>query len=92
MSFSDTGSHHLPLESILHGFLLELPGIQVIVSALLCDQFRVGSLLNDLTVMHHQDHIRLPDGRKSMRNHKRGAPFHQMLDGILDQLLGHGID
>ena len=42
------------------------------------------SLLDDLSVFHHKDHIRLPDRGQPVRYDKRGPSFHQLCERCLD--------
>ena len=50
------------------------------------------ALLNDISVLHHQYHIRRSDGGQSVSHHEAGPAFHQSLKIRLDLLLGPGID
>ena len=50
------------------------------------------SLLDDMALIHHQDHIRSLDGGEPVGHHEAGAPLHQGFKGPLDTDLRHGID
>ena len=45
----------------------------------------MAALLNNVTVAHDQDQIRVTDGRKPMGDDKAGATLHQPIHGLLDQ-------
>ena len=51
----------------------------------------MGSLLNDISVFHHKDQIRVTYGRKPVRDHKAGSALHQVIHSLLDTLLCPGI-
>ena len=46
----------------------------------------MGALLHDFAVPHHQDQIRLADGRQAVGNEEGGAVLQQVVDGLLDEL------
>ena len=46
----------------------------------------MAALLNDLTVLHHQDQIRLADGGKSVGNDKGSVALQKLVCGLLYQL------
>ena len=50
------------------------------------------TLLDDVTVLHHQDHVGVADGRQAVGDHEGGAVGPQCRHGLLDQHLGAGVD
>src|SRR2546423_14221015 len=42
--------------------------------------------------LHHQDLVGLAHGGKTMRNYKRGAAFHQVLETLLNEGLRFGVE
>lgn len=72
--------------------MAELALIQIPVESVLFKKFSVISLLDDLSVFHDQDQVRLPDGRKAVCHDKRGPPLHQFRKGVLDLDLRSGIN
>src|SRR5258705_5724442 len=61
---------------------LELAHIQVVVKALLAEQFVVFAALDNLAVFDHQDDIGIADGTQTVRDHEAGAPFEQLLQRL----------
>ena len=55
-------------------------------------QFVMGTLLDDLAVLHHQDHVGVPDGGEPVGNHEAGAIRAQRCHGTLHQHLGTRVD
>ena len=51
----------------------------------------MGALLHDVPVLHHQDHVRIPDGGEAVGDHERGAVRAQGCHGLLDQHLRTGV-
>ena len=71
---------------------LKRAGIELIILAALGDKLVMAALLDDPSVFKNNDHIRVPDGRKSVRDHKHGPALHQTVHTLFDQLFGSGID
>ena len=44
---------------------------------------RMRALRDDAAVVHHHDAVRLEHGGQAMRDHQRGAAFHQPLERVL---------
>lgn len=65
-------------------FFLELTVIQIRIEALPCQQLFMISLLNDISVLHHQDQICILNGRKSVGDNKAGSALHQVIHSLLD--------
>ena len=76
---------------ILCLFFLKLTVIQIRIESLTCQQFFMITLLNDISVLHHQDQICILDSRKSVGDNKAGSALHQVIHGLLDLHLGSGI-
>ena len=72
--------------------MCKLTIIQIIIEPFLCQQFLMISLLNDRTIFHNQNPIRILNRRKSMCHNKTGAPFHQFCKCILNFDLRSGIN
>ena len=62
------------------------------VIAVLREQFAVGALLDDLSVVHDQDTVGILDGGETMGDHQGRAVRHQLLQGGLDMALGLGVE
>ena len=71
--------------------LSELRAVQIRIEPVLRQQLIVRTLLDDVAVLHDQDHIRIADGGKAVRNDKAGPALHQMIHCLLDQNFGSGI-
>ena len=65
--------------------------IELVTPALLCKQGVVIAAFNDLSVIHDDDQIRVPDGRQTVGNHDAGTVAHHHLHRILNRLFGAGI-
>ena len=50
------------------------------------------ALLDDLTRFEHIDVVGIADGRQAMGDHKRRAIRHEVVERVLNQPLGFGID
>ena len=61
---------------------------QAVIFALQLHQLLRRAALDDASVVHHHDLVGLGKGRKTVGDHNGGAPRDQMLDGVLDQMLG----
>ena len=55
-------------------------------------QLRMASLLNDVPVLHDQDHIRFPYGGKPVCHNKARVSFHQSSESLLDLHFRSGIN
>ena len=76
----------------LTGRGIELTVVQVSIETLLSDQFRVLAALNNMTIIHNQHLIGVADSRKTMRYHEGSTSLQQFVEGLLDELLGAGVD
>lgn len=59
--------------------ILLLPELFLIQSKILSfhpEQFLMCTPLDDLPVLHHQNHVGIPDGGKAMGNNQTGTPPH----------------
>ena len=52
----------------------------------------MAALLDNVTILHNQDQICVPDGGKSVSDDKAGSAFHQVIHSFLDLYLGSGIN
>ena len=50
------------------------------------------ALLDDAALVHDEDQVGMADGGQAVRDEEGGAPAQQALDGVLDELLGAGVD
>src|SRR5258708_25079822 len=67
--------------------LCELQRGEASVQRTLQQELRVGSHGNLVAVIHHDDTIRLENGREAMRNDDRGSSPHELLERFLHQSL-----
>ena len=51
----------------------------------------MGSLFNDISFIHYQDKVCIPDGRQTMGDNKAGPSLHQVIHSTLYPFLGPGI-
>src|SRR6267154_3984616 len=72
----------------LHSMLL---GVQIKISPTLRVQRFMRPTLDNAPTFNHQNLLRPPNRRKPVRNHKCGAPAHQVAQPFLYQRLGFGI-
>ena len=61
----------------------KLASIQLRVESPLFQQLLMGPLLHDMAIPHDQDHIRFPDGRKTMGYDEGGPALHHGIKGFL---------
>ena len=73
-------------------FLLELFVVEIGVVAFVLKQLFVRALLDDLACADDQNKVGVADGREAVRNEERGSVFKQRRNGVLNELLGFGID
>ena len=66
----------------------ELAIVQLGIEPILCQQFCMLALFDDISIFHHQDPICVTDGGKSMGDDEAGASLHQVVHGFLDQDFG----
>ena len=52
----------------------------------------MAAALDDPAGVHHEDDVRAADRGEAVRDHKRRAPVHDLLDGVLDEPLRDRID
>ena len=78
-------SIHLPLSD-------RITGIQLIISALLGDEFIVVAALDDAALFQNHDAVTVLDSRKSVGDDESGSSFHQLIHAVLYNFLGTGID
>ena len=66
--------------------------VQVGVKAFLFQQFPVGSLFHNVSLIHHHDAIRLFDGTEPVLYDKTGPALHHFGERLLNPDLRTGID
>ena len=60
-------------------FQFKCAGIQLMICALSRNQIGMTSPLYNSSVIQHHDHIRIHNGRQTVRNNKHRTPFHQFI-------------
>ncbi len=70
----------------------ELEGVELVVPALVVEELLVGALLQDLPVAEHNDVVRVLDGGEPVGHNEHGADVLHLLQGILNEDLGLGVD
>lgn len=70
----------------------KLAVVQVGVKAFLFQQFPVGSLFHNVSLIHHHDAIRFLDGAQPVRYDKAGPTLHHFVERLLNPDLRTGID
>ena len=55
-------------------------------------QFLMGADFTDLSMVQHDDTIRVLHGRESVRNHDRRLMLHQLHHRILNERFSFGVD
>src|SRR5579863_7202850 len=69
-----------------------LRGIEIVVAALRSIELFMRTPLHDLSLLHHQNLISAPDGRKPVRDYKRGPALHEIRKAMLDHLFRFGVE
>ena len=64
---------------------VELQPREAGVEPVLGDEFGVGSLLDDSSVLHHQDPVGGQNGGEAVGDDQRGAALHQPVERLLHQ-------
>jgi hypothetical protein len=72
--------------------LAQLGLVEPPVGALLLHQHVVRTDLHDLAAVHHHQPVGLAQGREAVRDGDGGAALHQVVERLLDLLLGLGVD
>ena len=70
----------------------ELAIIEISIESILAHEFLVVALLDNISVFHHENQIRITDSGQAMGNNKGGPAFHEFVHGFLNQLFCTGID
>lgn len=60
------------------GYPAELCLVELVVRTLLCHQFVVGSLLENLSVVNHENPVGIFNSRKTVCNDKRSTAFKRL--------------
>ena len=71
---------------------LELQAVEFPVVAALREQFAVGTALDDLALLQHDDLIGVLNGREAVRHDQHRTDRAHLLKRLLDQDLGLGVD
>src|SRR5882672_5419954 len=66
---------------------LELQFVKPRIEAAVFEQLLMSPLLDNLAGFDDEDYVRAQHGRQSMRDHDRGAPFHQMTERVEHEFL-----
>ena len=74
------------------GLPLELAVVQVGVEAVLGKEVLVPPLLDDVAVLHDENHIRLADGGQAVGHDEAGPGLHHSVERLLDVRFGAGVD
>ena len=59
--------------------IFKLSIVQLSIEAFLGKQFLMAALFNNISLIHHQDHIRIADRRQAVGDDKAGSVLHQSL-------------
>ena len=51
----------------------------------------MAALFNNITVLHKQDDVRIPDGGEPVGDDKAGSPAHKRLHSLADFYLSSGV-
>src|SRR3954452_1063054 len=70
----------------------ELAHIEVVVEAVLLEQFFVRAALDDLAVFEDEELISVADGAEAVGYDERGAAPEKLFESGLDEALGAGVD
>lgn len=62
------------------------------VATFFCKQLTVAARLDDSSMLHHYDAIRMLDGREPVGDDQSGAPAAQPLDRFLNMTFGMAIE
>src|SRR5581483_4498510 len=71
---------------------LVLQLIELVINPAMRKQFLMRAHLANLALVQHDNLVHALNGRKPVRDDDRGATRHHALDGLLDQLLGFGVN
>ena len=76
----------------LRYFFCELAIIEISIEAILAHEFLVVALLDNISIFHHENQIRISDSGQAMGNDKGSSALHEFVHGFLNQLFCSGID
>ena len=71
---------------------MELAVVQPMVKAAGGKKLLMGSFFDDFSILHYQDQRSVPNGGKTVGNHKGSASFHQRVKGLLNLQFGAGVN
>src|SRR5947208_9912867 len=69
-----------------------LLSVELVVAAFEGIERCMSAALHNASGLHHQDLVGLAHGGKTMRNYKRGAAFHQVLEALLNEGFRFGVE
>ena len=72
--------------------ILKLRIVKVCIEPILRKQLVMVALLDDVSVFHDENQIRITNRGQSMRNNEACSAFHQVIHGFLDLDFGSGVD
>ena len=72
--------------------MAELRLVELAIDALSGKQLLVCSLLGNDTALHHEDAVCLEDGREPVGDDDAGATHHELLECLLNGVLGDGVE
>lgn len=75
-----------------HLLLMVLQGVQLVVPAVLGQQFLMGALLQNFAVGQHDDVVGVLDRGQAVGDHEHGADAAHLFQRILNQQLGLGVN
>ena len=70
----------------------KLAVVQLRIEAALSHQCIMVTLLNDISILHDQNQIGIPDCLKAVRDNKARPSLHQIIHCLLNLRLSTGID
>lgn len=65
---------------------------QAVIESFLCHQLFMRAGLGDISFVHYEDQIRIPDRRQAVCNDERRSAVHHLPEGALDVLFCPDID
>ena len=77
---------------LLRYFFCELAIVEVGIKSILAHEFLVITLLDNISIFHHENQIRITDSGQAMGNDKGSSAFHEFVHGFLNQLFCSGVN
>src|SRR5437762_374261 len=66
--------------------------VEPVIDAALSEQIAVRAHLNDAALVQHDDPVDVLDRRETVGDDDRGPTGHELLQRVLDEMLGLGVD